>query len=629
MILNWLIGGPQGMGVDTSANSFARSCAYAGYWVFGKREYHSNITGEHSYFIVSVSDREIKTHFDPIDVLVSFEERTLKLHIKDVKPGGIVIYDEEIDIAHIMKERGLDKEDFILVPIPYKRIIKETADKFGLKDLRKLEVMRNSISVFASASCIGLPEECVIKSMDFIFTGRRRKVLEPNKFAGHIAYEYAKDYGKDFPIKLGKRKIPEKSRVILTGTQATALGKLVAGCRFQTYYPITPATDESEFLESLAGKYRIVVVQTEDEIAAITMATGASLAGARSATSTSGPGFSLMVEGMGWAGMNEVPVVIVNYQRGGPATGLPTRHEQADLKFAVYGAHGEFPRIVLSPGDIEEAFLTIQDAFNLAEKYQCPVIVLADKYLANSIQTIRIDALRKEKIDRGKIKDKPNDSLPDDGENNFPSDEKSNGSKKNFSFDKFRRFEITESGVSPRIFLGTEGYVFWNTGDEHDEFGHITESAENRLRMHEKRMKKLELVLREVPPDKKIWFFGDAEEEKGFVVVSWGSTKGAVVSAVEELRKEGIPISFLQVRMIHPLDRELIKRKIHGRIKIAVENNYSGQLAGLITEKTGEEFDHFVLKWTGRPMSYNDVYEALRKIVKGEAKGRIPLREGI
>ena len=619
MILNWLIGGPQGMGVDTSANSFARSCAYAGYWVFGKREYHSNITGEHSYFIMSVSDREIKTHFDPVDVLVSFEERTLKLHIKDVKPGGIVIYDEEIDIDQVIKEQGLNKNNFILVPIPYRKIIRETAEKFGLKDLRKLEVMRNSISVFASASCIGLPEECVIKSMNFIFTGRRRKVLEPNKFAGHIAYEYAKDYGKDFPIKLVKREYSEGSRVILTGTQATALGKLVAGCRFQTYYPITPATDESEFLESLAGKYDMVVVQTEDEIAAITMATGASLAGARAATSTSGPGFSLMAEGIGWAGMNEVPVVIVNYQRGGPATGLPTRHEQADLKFAVYGAHGEFPRIVLSPGDIKEAFLTIQDAFNFAEKYQCPVIVLADKYLANSIQTVRIEELRKTKIERGEIQDK------DDGKNS--SDRKSDG-KKNFSFDKFRRFEITESGISPRVFLGTEGYVFWNTGDEHDEFGHITESAENRFRMHEKRMKKLELILREVPPDKKIWFFGD-EEKKGFVVVSWGSTKGAVVSAVEELRKEGVDISFLQVRMIHPLDRELIKSKIHGKIKIAVENNYSGQLAGLITEKTGEEFDHLILKWTGRPMSFNEVYDALRKIVKGKARGRIPLREGI
>ncbi len=606
MILNWLIGGPQGTGVDTSANSFARSCGYAGYWIFGKREYHSNITGEHSYFIVTVSDNQVKSFRDPIDILVSFEERTLKFHIKDVKKGGVVIYDAEIDIEKL----GIKRDDVVFIPIKYNEIIKETSEKFGLGDIKKLQVMRNSISVFASAGAIDLPAEYVIKSMDFIFTGKRRKVLEPNKFAGLIGYEIGRKFQDRIKIKLPKieGKLKQK-RVILTGTQATALGKIVAGCRFQTYYPITPATDESEFLESIAKKYNMVVVQTEDEIAAVTMIQGAALCGARAASSTSGPGFSLMAEGLGWAGMNEVPIVVVNYQRGGPATGLPTRYEQGDLKFAIYAAHGEFPRIVLAPGDIEEAFYITAEAFNLAEIYQCPVIVLEDKLLANSVQTINYPDIDKVKINRGKI--------VKDGQG--VHDKK---------FTNFKRFEITEDGISPRVFVGQPGFVFWNTGDEHDEFGHITEDPENRLLMHEKRMKKLEKIIQEVEEEKKINVFGDEDSE--FVIVSWGSTKGAILSALEELESEGIKASFVQVKMVHPLDGELIKKKIKGKIKIAVENNYSGQLAGLITEKTAEVFDYAILKWNGRPMSHDEVVSALREIIKGRTKRkRIVLTAGL
>lgn len=602
MVLTWLIGGPQGSGVDTSANSFARSCAYAGYWVFGKREYHSNIIGEHSYFVVSVSDKEVKTFRDKIEILTSFEQRTLDIHIEDVAQNGFVICDEEIDTSKY--SYYIDSRNLTLVRVPYRKIIKETAEKFGFTDLKKLDVMRNSISVFASGGVIGLPAEFIEKSMDYIFVGKRRKVLEPNRYAGLKGYEIGQKYSDKFPFKL--KKIEEKQqKFILTGTQATAFGKIIAGCRFQTYYPITPATDESEFLESLAKKYDFVVIQAEDEIAALLMCIGASLAGARAATSTSGPGFSLMAEGMGWAGMNEVPVVIINYQRGGPSTGLPTRHEQGDLKFAINAGHGEFPRIVISPGDIAESLYITAEAFNFAEKYQLPVIVIQDKFLANSVKTILPPDISKFTIQRGKLLQ---NQTVDGGEIN-----------------KFKRFEIQDNSdfVSPRIPVGYPGFVFWNTGDEHDEYGHICEDSENRFRMHQKRMKKLEQILSETSEEHKISIFGNVKSD--LVIVSWGSTKGSILSAMEEFQDSFL---FVQIKMIHPLDSDLVKKYISGRKKIVVEQNYTAQLASIITERTGEFFDYFILKWNGRPMSHDDLVKAFEQILNGRADKKIFLTSG-
>ncbi len=599
MKFTFVIGGPQGMGVDTSAHSFARACAYAGYWVFGKREYHSNITGEHSYFTITVSDKQVHTFQNNIDILATFDERTLRFHIADVKPHGAVIYDEEIDITKYKTE----KDNILFVPIPYNKIIKETSEKFGLGDIKKIQVMRNSICIFATASLIELDSGFVEKTMEYIFSGKRKKVLEPNRYAGLVAYEEVKRYRNKFHIKMPKIDLG-RERLLISGTQATALGKIAAGCRFQTYYPITPATEESEFLESVADQYDFVVIQGEDEIACIALSIGAALTGARASTSTSGPGFSLMMEAIGWAGMNEVPVVVVNHQRGGPSTGLPTRHEQGDLKFAIYGGHGEFPRIVLAPGDIEEAFYITASAFNLAEKYQCPVIILEDKFISNSVKTVDMFDLSKIKIDRGK-------TLQPDNKSNFTDT----------TLKKFKRFELVDDNISPRIFLGHPGLIFWNTGDEHDEFGHISEDPYNRLRMHQKRMRKLEKIIEEVSVEEKISIFGDKDSD--VVIVSWGSTKGGILTAYENLKDMGYKFLFIQVKMIHPLDADLISEYLNGRLKIAIEQNYSAQLAGYITEKTGIKFDKFILKWTGRPIAEEELTNAIKNAITGNQKSII------
>jgi 2-oxoglutarate ferredoxin oxidoreductase subunit alpha len=395
--------------------------------------------------------------------------------------------------------------------------------------------------------------------------------------------------------------------MFLQGAQATAMGKILAGCRFQTYYPITPATDESEYLESHPDG-KVVVVQCEDEIAALTMAIGSALTGARASTSTSGPGFNLMVESFGWAGINEVPVVLVNYQRGGPSTGLPTRHEQGDLKFALNAGHGDFPRIVLAPGDLEEAFWGIIDCFNWAERYQMPAVFLHDKNLANNSMLVDAYDFKAARIDRG-------DLLADD---EVAGHAHTNGAE------YFERFKFDEKGWSARTVLGQKHGIHWLTGDEHDERGHISEDPTNRMEQMVKRMNKLETALKEIPKEKKIGFYGPADAD--LTVVSWGSNKGAILDAMEELKEEGLSVNFLHVMLMSPFPAAEVEGVLKkAKTTVLVEMNFSGQLGGWIRQNTGIDMDHKVLKFTGRPMTQDEVSDALRKIAKEGSKG--PVRE--
>jgi len=379
----------------------------------------------------------------------------------------------------------------------------------------------------------------------------------------------------------------------------------------QTYYPITPAADESEYLEAhqimktRGGEDEaIVVIQTEDEIAAINLASGAALAGARAATSTSGPGFSLMVEGLSWAGNNEVPLVITYYQRGAPATGLPTRHAQGDLRFVIHAGHGEFPRIVLASGDIQECFHDAAKVLNLAEKYQMPVIHLLDKAMANCSQTYPIFEYGKFKIDRGQLI-----------------------SEKELEGKEYNRFHFTETGLSNRVVLGTKNGVHWYTGDEHNEAGHISEEPLNRRLMVEKRMKKLELVEKEVPVEDKLNFYGDIYSEN--IVISWGSPKGAILESIDMLKREGFSLGFMQVRLIHPLPTEQVKKALGGKKRIIdIENNFLGQLGGIIKEATGIAPNYHILKYTGRPMTTTEVCDAIKAILTGKAPEREVLMFG-
>jgi 2-oxoglutarate ferredoxin oxidoreductase subunit alpha len=354
-------------------------------------------------------------------------------------------------------------------------------------------------------------------------------------------------------------------------------------------------------------EYNIVVVQTEDEISAITMATGAALTGVRASTSTSGPGFSLMAEGLGWAAINEVPIVVFDYQRGGPSTGLPTRHEQADLQFALHAGHGEFPRIVLAPGDLEEYFADAFRAFNLAERYQTPVIVLNDKALANTTQTVFPFDESELRIQRSVM-----------AEVNGNASANGHG---------FPRFAFTESGISPRVLHGQEGGVHWLTGDEHNEVGHITEEPHTRLEMQAKRMRKIELATLEIPQETQWRLYGPARAD--FTIVGWGSTKGAVIDAIDELETEGLHANFLQIRLLSPFPAEAVRKILEGTGTVVdIESNYTGQLASLIREHTGFHVHHRVLKWTGRPISQTEVVSAIKEIAERKTE-RVVLTYGL
>ncbi|HEX2408148.1 MAG TPA: 2-oxoacid:acceptor oxidoreductase subunit alpha, partial [Nitrososphaeraceae archaeon] len=559
--LTWVIGGAQGSGVDSAANIFSKTCAEDGLYIFGKREYYSNIKGEHSYFTVRVSNNQIRSHKESIDILVSFDAETVFRHAKDVSTNGIIIFNSELIETSINEIPTLDKEaqDKIIeyfnysgsepftikklvenlqqnsikcYGIPYYQILKNFSEHTDNPALSKLARMINVLALSISLSFININRQALYRAINYIFR-TKPKIAEINIAAAEYAYNYSEQRYQNNKFSFYETKRDFSNVILVQGSQSSALGKIVAGCRFQTYYPITPASEDSEFLESNqiieqmdCKKGSVLVMQTEDEIAAITMAIGGALTGTRTSTATSGPGFSLMAEALGWAGINEVPLVVSLYQRAGPSTGLPTRHEQGDLLFAINAGHGEFPRIVFASGDIEESFYDTLKVFNFADIFQLPVIHLLDKAIASSIMTCKNFDPNKINIDRGYLVTKINN--------------KEHDHKK---LEHFKRFELKENEpISARTPIGTENGIFWNTGDEHNEEGHIIEDPTVRIKMMDKRMTKLELILQTISDeDKALSYNGNSD----IVITSWGSTKGAILDTLDELNKEGIKIKFV------------------------------------------------------------------------------------
>jgi 2-oxoglutarate ferredoxin oxidoreductase subunit alpha len=643
--ITWMIGGAQGSGVDSSANIFARSCAEAGLWIFGDRQFYSNIKGLHSYFEVRVSNEQKRSKLDHVDLLATFDAESLMRHAEVVKPNGGIIYNPalsstaidrvdtlEENIANGLKSRlaqqGLTSDvkgildeakhrGVHLYPISFDQIINDTAKVIGETQLSKVTRIVNVLAVSASLAILGLEVDYLNKAIVKTF-GNKKKVIDMNVAGARIAYDHTANQfrSENFPFRISATH-NQPRRLLWMGFQAVALGKIVGGCRFETYYPITPAADECEFLESnenfelldglgveTENRGSVVVVQTEDEIAAVTMAIGAALTGTRASTATSGPGFSLMVEGLGWAGMNEVPVVVTLFSRGGPSTGMPTRSEEADLKFAISAGHGEFPRIVLCSGDLQESFYDAIRAYNYAERFQMPVIHIVDKAMANSNSTAIPPESNLVPIQRGKLL----------GNGYKPTPEVQ------YEREGYKRFAFVEDGISPRAVLGQKGYTFWNTGDEHNEFGHIEEDPDNRVKMMTKRMTKLESAAREIPAEEKVNFFPSQKQDADVTIVSWGSTKGAILDAMGPLEKDGIDAEFLQIRLAHPFPANIVKDRLSkARLVIDIEQNYSAQMASVIAEKTHSEIKNKVVKFNGRPISQDEVYNSVRHIVSNPA----------
>jgi 2-oxoglutarate/2-oxoacid ferredoxin oxidoreductase subunit alpha len=667
--LTWVIGGAQGSGVDSAANIFSRACAQGGLHIFGKREYYSNIKGEHSYFTVRVSDKPIRSHVDDINVLVSFDAETVFKHADMVIDGGVIIYDTSLINTNIRDLPTIDEHaaarmtsmleksgneftikgmlnyaesnGVFLCGISYFSLIKDFAQKINEPSLSKLTRMINVMALSASMAILDFDRDVLAKAIRRIFKSKQ-KIAELNVAAASYAYDHARTSFANlkFPFKL-KCKNPSSDILLVQGNQSSAMGKIVAGCRFQTYYPITPASDDSEFLESNQiiehrnGKHgSMVVIQTEDEIAAIAMAIGSALTGARSATATSGPGFSLMAEALGWAGINEVPLLVSLYQRTGPSTGLPTRHEQSDLMFAINAGHGEFPRIVYASGDIEESFYDTIRAFNFAERYQLPVIHMLDKAIANSIMTCHTLDQEKIEIDRGKI---VMSFRPNIGSELEAKSKNQQVDEQNLK-QHYLRFKLTNGPISPRATLGTEGTVFWNSGDEHTEDGHITEDPFVRTQMMNKRMSKLEVALKEISDDDKLAVYDYTRQDPSrptlspdVIIISWGSTKGAILDAIDQFRidKRDLRIKFIQLKLLHPFPTQLVEKALDGdSILVDVEMNYGSQLGILFEQNLHRNIDYRIVKYNGRPMSSSEIYNALLRIHSGDAPRRTVLEHG-
>ncbi|MCE2614685.1 MAG: 2-oxoacid:acceptor oxidoreductase subunit alpha [Nitrosopumilus sp. (ex Thoosa mismalolli)] len=628
----WLIGGPQGSGVESGANIFSRVCAEMGYQVFGKREFYSNIKGEHSYFAVRIADKKIHSNVNDVTLMASFDAETIFRHYDEVASGGGIIYDSDLEDTSTDKVHTLDvsfkerlhkelesknkpftisgvleiaKENGVsLFPVSFKSILETLAEETENPRLKGLIRMFNVIGVSLSLGLVKMPPDSLQKTIESIFS-KKPEIAKINQTTANYSYNYATAKFENFNHTLsGVQKEPQT--LLIQGFQGTALGKMASGCRFQPYYPITPASDESVFLESNEILEIIddrpgstAVIQTEDEICAMGMTIGGALTGTRSATCTSGPEFALMTEMLGWAGINEVPIVITNYQRSGPSTGLPTRHGQDDLLFAVFAGHGDFPKIVYASGEVEESFYDTGNCFNYADVFQVPIIHLMDKFHASSVITCKRFDSEKISINRGKLLEKVEDG--------------------------YRRFEFTEDGVSPRSRLGIDNGIFWDTGDESDETGHITEDPVLRVKMMDKRMSRLDLILNTIPDNEKAISYGVED----YTIISWGSTKGPVLDAIEMLKQEGVSIGFVQLKLMHPFPGEYVSSLLkNAKTIIDIEANHSGQLGKLFKQNVLRDIDYFVLKYTGRAMTSTEVYDSLKKIIQNKAEKREVLMHG-
>lgn len=576
--LSWKVGGQQGEGIDSTGEIFAIALNRMGYYLYSYRHFSSRIKGGHTNNKIRVSTSEVRSISDDLDLLIAFDQETIDVNAHELNDNGMIIADAKFKPR---KPEGITAQ---LVPVPFTEIATELGTS----------LMKNMVAIGASSAVLGLDITIYKEVVEEIFLKKGQQIVEKNMDAIRAGYEFFNKEAGGQMENFELAKADGKRRMFMIGNDAIALGALAAGSRFMAAYPITPASEIMEYLIKKLPEVGGTVIQTEDEIAAVTMAIGANYAGTRSFTASAGPGLSLMMEAIGLSGMTETPLVIVDTQRGGPSTGLPTKQEQSDLMQMIYGTHGEIPKIVMAPSTAEEAFYDAIQAFNLAEEYQCPVILLSDLQLSLGKQTVEPFDYNKINIERGKlIKD---EQLPE-LENK----------------DYFKRYELTEDGISPRVLPGTKNGIHHVTGVEHDETGKPSEAAPNRKEQMEKRLRKLNHIARRF---EKPVHFTLPHDEADVLLIGFNSTRGAIEEAMDRLREEGIKANHAHIRLLHPFPVNELKPIIDQAKKIAVvENNATGQLANLIKMNIGAaEKIQSVLKYDGNPFLPNDVYTKVKEL---------------
>lgn len=568
------IGGEAGMGLESSGAGFSKALTRGGLYVFGLPDYYSRIRGGHNFFSVRVAPYPLYSHAEPIHILLALDLETVRRHVRYVVPGGAVVYDAKEDLPD-----DLRRSDVNFCPVPLTALAEEKGGQ---------AVMRNTLAFAVAAGLIGFDPTYIESVVRDNFARKGQAVVDANLRVVEAGIDAGCTFQTDFPFRV--EAVPDAPRrLILNGNEAFALGALAGGCRFVAAYPMTPGTPVLHWFAAHAEEYGVVTKHAEDEIAAINMAIGAAYVGARALVPTSGGGFSLMVEALGLAGITETPVVIYNAQRPGPATGMPTRTEQGDLLFAIHASQGEFPRFVLAPGTVEGSFRAGWRAFNLADRYQTPVIVLSDHYLAAAYRTVEPDALGFDEvtIDRGAL------LTPEDLDG---LDE------------PYRRFRVTDSGISPRATPGHPNAVWTTTANEHDELGAINEEPDNRVAQVDKRMRKLRGMGREVEGPTR---YGPEEAE--LTLLCWGSTYGPAREAVDRLNAERPGrANLLHFHDLWPFPVEATRTALeHAKRTIVVEGNATGQLEALLRTHLGYVVDGSVRRYDGRAFTPEHVVSRL------------------
>ncbi|ABE51839.1 2-oxoacid:acceptor oxidoreductase subunit alpha [Methanococcoides burtonii] len=562
------VGGAAGQGLQTIGVVLAKTFKKSGFNVFTTQFYLSRVRGGHNTYQVRISNEPIRAMTEKVDILIALDEASINEHLKEISDGVVIVDTDVIKIEQM-------NESIFHVPM-----LKIAKDVCGNK------IYFNSVAIGAALGLMCFNFEYLESVLTATFQKKGDEIIENNIKAARAGYDHAK---KNCPSAFNfavKEPLEKDGRMLIAGNDAVALGALAAGVQFLAAYPMTPSTGVMTYIAAKADEFNVVVEQAEDEIAALNMILGASYAGVRAMTTTSGGGFCLMAEALGLAGMTETPAVIFLSQRPGPATGLPTMTEQGDLQFVLTAAQGEFPRCILAPGTPDDCFYLTAKAFNIAEKFQIPVFVMSDQYLADSLFTCK-------KFDTSKI----------EIERHMMADDELKGKN------EYNRYELTPTGISPRAIPGQAGFTVVVDSDEHNETGHLDQTIDNRILMNEKRMKKLKFLEKEMEAPQ---LYGNKKAD--ITLIGWGSTYGPLMEVVDILTSEGHSVDHLHFTHVYPLPVDAIKDMMTDAGKIVcVENNATGQFARLFECETGLRIDENVLRSDGRPYTPEHIIRALEQ----------------
>lgn len=540
--ISWKVGGQQGEGIESTGEIFATAMNRQGYYLYGYRHFSSRIKGGHTNNKIRVSSKPVRAISDDLDILIAFDQETIEVNYHEMLEGSIIIADEKA------KPQNPEDSKAQLVSLPFTGVAKELGTA----------LMKNMVAVGATCAVMDLDTKVFESLIKDLFGKKGESVVDLNIQALNEGYRLMSEQMDDLQSELTLEPTDSEGHLFMIGNDAIGLGAVAAGVRFMAAYPITPASEIMEYMIDRLPALGGTVIQTEDEIAACTMAIGSNYAGVRSFTSSAGPGLSLMMESIGLSGMTETPLVIVNTQRGGPSTGLPTKQEQSDLMQMIYGTHGDIPKIVLAPTSASDAFYLTVEAFNLAEEYQCPVILLSDLQLSLGKQTVESLDYSKVEIRRGALVEGDLEKQEDKA--------------------YFKRYALTDSGISPRILPGTKGGIHHVTGVEHDEEGKPSESAENRQKQMDKRMRKTAQLLIDEPVESN-----EKYEEADILYVGFISTAGAIEEAISRLDQQNVKVNHIQIRQLHPFPSDVVQEAFNKAKKVVVaEHNYQGQLSNII-----------------------------------------------